>query len=77
MIDPETLRLAFRGAALATEMAVVTVIGVVAGSWLDHRFGTEPGLTILLAVSGFSGGVALLLRQMRTNGDDETPPDPH
>ena len=78
MPDPATLARGARGAALVTQMAVITVLCGGLGGWLDGRYGTAPWLL----AGGFIGGFALglvplftiLLRPDPT--DDEQPTDP-
>ena len=44
-----------RYAGLGLQMAVVLLVFVWAGSWLDRRFGTGGVLTVVAAFVGFGG----------------------
>ena len=59
---------AARYAAVGFEFAGMAVAGILAGSWLDERFGTLPLFTLLLTVGGLCGAVYRLLLTLRTTG---------
>ncbi len=48
--------------SIGIELVVSVIIGLVAGSWLDRRFGTAPWLTLLGIVVGSAAGFRSLLR---------------
>ena len=59
-------------AALITQMAVVTAVGMWVGSELDRWLDTSPSFTLLLTAAGFAGGiyrVHLGLQQLQDDDD--------
>ena len=50
MIDRDLMRRVSGAIAVVSEMAVTVVLGVLAGGWLDARFGTEPVLILILSI---------------------------
>lgn len=46
-----------RIAAVGTELAVATVIGLAGGHWLDERFGTRPYLGLFGVLIGVAAGM--------------------
>jgi hypothetical protein len=53
-----------RYAGLGLQMAVVLLVFVWAGSWLDRRFGTGGVLTVVAAFVGFGGTMYSLVRSL-------------
>lgn len=50
------------------EFAFTVVAGVVAGSYLDDYFGTNPWLTLLLTVGAMAGSIYRLTRMLERFG---------
>ena len=56
---------AYRAGGLATagiEFGVTVVLFVLAGRWLDGKLGTDPWLTVVLALIGVAAAMTLLIR---------------
>ena len=49
-------------------LVVPPVVGVLAGMWLDKRFGTAPWLVLLFLFLGFGASVRLIVRTIRRVG---------
>lgn len=47
---------------MAIQMAVVILVFVLAGQWLDGYFGTDPILTVVCSLLGVGGGLYSALR---------------
>lgn len=60
-----------RFAGLGIQLAVVIVVFVFSGRWLDARIGTEPLFTILLVFVGFGGWMWALVRQLNKENEAE------
>ncbi len=56
--------------AVGIEMAVAILIGVLAGQWLDGRFGTDPILTIAGVLVGTAAAFKGLIRVARQHQRD-------
>jgi F0F1-type ATP synthase assembly protein I len=68
-----------RAAALVTQMGVLTILGALAGWWLDARFDTGRGLLLVGLFGGFTLGMVALFRYLsrpEPSDDDQRPPDP-
>ncbi len=48
--------------SIGIELVVSVVLGLLAGAWLDRRFGTGPWLTLLGIVIGSAAGFRSLLK---------------
>ncbi len=53
----------FRFLHLGTQLALLVVLGVLGGQWLDRRFGLDPMLTLAGALSGIGLGLAVVIRE--------------
>ena len=51
--------------SVGLEFGISVIIGLVAGWWLDNRFGTAPWLTIVMLCCGFAAGVRGVLRAVQ------------
>jgi len=60
-----------RFAGLGIQLAVVIVVFVFSGRWLDGRLGTEPLFTILLVFIGFGGWMWALIRRLNKENEVE------
>lgn len=47
---------------IGTSLAVTVLVGVLAGRWVDARWGTEPVFTLVGAVLGIGGGLYGFIR---------------
>jgi ATP synthase protein I len=57
---------------MGLEMGAAVVIGLLAGIFLDRKFGTYPWLTLLFLCFGFAAAVKALMRAVRSDlFDDE------
>jgi ATP synthase protein I len=55
---------------LGLEMAVGIFLGILAGLWLDQRFGWSPWGVLAGAILGLAGGMYLLLKEaLKANKD--------
>ena len=57
------------------EIGVAAGIGVLAGQYLDERWGTEPWLTIALLLAGLAAGFRNLFHLVRRVNRDEFEPE--
>lgn len=62
--DQEDGRSGLRYAGLGVQLAASLVVFVLAGRWLDGKFGTNGWFTIGLAMLGFGGTFYSLVRQL-------------
>ena len=58
-----------RFAGLGIQLAVVIVVFVFSGRWLDARLGTDPLFTILLVFVGFGGWMWGLIRRLNKENE--------
>jgi len=71
-----------RVGALGIELAVSTVIGLLAGRWLDHKLSTGPYLMLVGLILGVVAGFRSVYRSARQQMKDippyepEAPPEP-
>jgi F0F1-type ATP synthase assembly protein I len=70
--DRSPLVLAYEWSARITAISLELVIPVLAGYWLDHRWGTHPWLALVGAGLGFAAATLSLLRL--TKPPDTGPP---
>jgi F0F1-type ATP synthase assembly protein I len=75
MIDQNIWRRLAPAMGLVTTMTGSILAGVLLGSWLDRRLGTEPLLTAGLALAGLVGGATQLSRSVRSLPPDDRPPN--
>lgn len=54
-----------RLSSVGLELGLTVVVTLVAGSWLDRRFGTEPWLTLVGVFLGFGVGFLNLIRTLQ------------
>jgi ATP synthase protein I len=47
---------------IGTSLAITVLLGVLAGRWVDARWGTEPVFTLVGAVLGIGGGLYGFIR---------------
>ena len=59
---------------LGLEMGAAVVIGLLAGIFLDRRFGTYPWLTLLFLCFGFAAAGKALMRAVKSDLFDEDAP---
>ena len=57
--------------SLGLEMGAAVVIGLLAGIYLDRRFGTEPWLTLIFLLFGFVAAGRAVARVIRAGVPDE------
>lgn len=62
--------------AVGIEVAISTVVGLLAGQWLDGKLGTEPILTILGLLLGVIAGFRSLIRVARKSTRELTSEEP-
>jgi F0F1-type ATP synthase assembly protein I len=62
-----------RFAGLGIQLAVVIVVFVFSGRWLDARLGSEPLFTILLVFVGFGGWMWALIRRLNKENEEGKP----
>lgn len=74
MRDLRFLRLGLVVSALVLEMALLTIGGLLAGAWLDRKFGTTPILLAVLTFAGFIGGILRISRVLGASSDPHDPP---
>lgn len=73
MLDPDAMRQMAGAMAMAAELAVTVTLGVLAGSWLDSRFGTSPILLLLLALLGLVIGFVRMARTLKSDSGNGGP----
>jgi F0F1-type ATP synthase assembly protein I len=49
-------------------MALVLLLGVLGGVWLDERTGASPAFTVVGSVLGIGLGMAIVIREVGRNG---------
>lgn len=67
---------AIRAAALVTQAALQTVLGVLAGVWLDGRLETTPGCALALGFIGFATGMFVTWRAFQHAASDDDQGEP-
>jgi positive regulator of sigma E activity len=61
-----------RYAGLGIQLAVILLVFVLVGQWLDRKLGTGQILTVVAAFVGFGGSMYSLIRSLnRKDGGDE------
>ena len=82
MSKPRALYELLKLSSLGLEMGAAVVIGLLIGSWLDSRFGTNPWLTMLFLVFGFVAAGKAVARALRKGifeedleEDNDAPPE--
>jgi F0F1-type ATP synthase assembly protein I len=68
-IDPDiknSWRIAGMAGSVGIEIAVAVAIGYFGGTYLDHKLGTRPWLTIFGLVIGVGAAIKALVRVTRT-----------
>ncbi len=65
---PSGFRAYLRFVHLGTQMAIILLLGVFGGLWLDGRTGSSPAFTILGAVAGIGLGMAIVIREAGGKG---------
>ena len=61
-----------RYAGLGVQLAVILVVFVLAGQWVDRKLGTEGIFTIVAAFLGFGGTMYSLIRSLtRKDGGEK------
>lgn len=65
MIDPEVVRDTARAAAVAGELAILTLAGGWIGQLADGRLGTGPYLALAGVAVGLTTGVFAVLRTLQ------------
>jgi len=60
---PDRLRTYLRFLHLGTQMAMLLVLGVFGGVWLDGRLGSRPAFTVVGSVLGIGLGMAVVIRE--------------
>jgi ATP synthase protein I len=76
MSKPRALYELLKLSSLGLEMGAAVVIGLLAGSWLDSRFGTNPWLTLLFLGFGFAAAAKAVIRAIRKGIFEEETDDP-
>lgn len=79
MLEPSFLKRLALITAVITEMAVLVVVGTVAGFWLDTRFDTSPLLLTGLSLAGLILGMVGLTRRLKrlSTSEDHDDADDH
>jgi F0F1-type ATP synthase assembly protein I len=75
MLNPEMLRSLGRLTAAASELAILVVLGSLAGSWLDSQLTTSPVFLLVLAVAALVLGFVRLTRALRPDADPDAAAD--
>ena len=78
MAKPKALYELLKLSSLGLEMGASVVIGLLIGTWLDGRFGTNPWLTLLFLAFGFAAAgkaVARALRKGIFEEESDAPPE--
>ena len=65
MSKPKALYDLLKLSSLGLEMGAAVVIGLLVGTWLDGRFGTNPWLTLLFLAFGFAAAAKAVIRALR------------
>lgn len=52
---------------LGTQMAVVLLLGVFGGRWLDGEWGSSPAFTVVGSLLGIGLGMAVVIREVGRN----------
>ena len=71
MLDPSFLKRLALITAVITEMAVLVVVGTIAGYWLDARLGTSPVLLMGLSMAGLIFGMVRLTRNLNRHASTD------
>ena len=71
MAKPRALYELLKLSSLGLEMGAAVVIGLLMGSWLDGRFGTNPWLTLLFLGFGFAAAAKAVVRAIRKGAFEE------
>ena len=59
-----------RYATIGLEIGVGVVLGLIAGKWLDRRYGWEPYGTLVCVMLGLAAGMYLLIKEgIKANKD--------
>ncbi len=77
MLGPDSgkqLKAFARIGAVGIELALSTVIGLLAGQWLDAKLSTEPYLTLVGLLLGVIAGFRSLYRAARKQTQAPPPP---
>ena len=53
---------------LGTQMALILVLGVFGGVWLDGKLGASPAFTVVGSVLGIGLGMAVVIRETGRKG---------
>lgn len=61
---PERLREYLRFVHLGTQMALILLLGVFGGIWLDGRTGSGSAFTVVGSVLGIGLGMAVVIRSV-------------
>jgi ATP synthase protein I len=78
MSKPRALYDLLKLSSLGLEMAAAVVIGLLVGSWLDSRLGTNPWLTLLFLGVGFAAAAKSVVRAIRKGvfeEENDVPPE--
>ena len=78
MSKPRALYDLLKLSSLGLEMGAAVVIGLLVGSWLDSRLGTNPWLTLLFLGFGFAAAAKSVLRAIRKGifeEENDVPPE--
>jgi F0F1-type ATP synthase assembly protein I len=78
MSKPRALYDLLKLSSLGLEMGAAVVIGLLVGSWLDSRLGTNPWLTLLFLGFGFAAAAKSVVRAIRKGvfeEENDVPPE--
>jgi len=69
-----------RFSSIGIELGLSVVIGLIAGQWLDRRFGTQPWLTLVGLLFGVAAGfrtVYKALKDLKSAGQNAQDSEEH
>lgn len=76
MAGSSTRKQLLRASAMVTEMAVLALLGILAGAWLDRTLQTSPLFLLLLSLLAFAAGMVRLLRAVNASSQRNDPDAP-
>lgn len=77
MLDRSFLLKLGRATATITEMVVTVVVGVFAGSWVDHKLDLSPVFLLSLTLGALIVGMVRLTRSVQKLSASDDAPSPN